>query len=135
MEHFLTSQEVDASSRYHSEKKDSPDSEYYTFRGYEGGFAGAACKAFCIANIQHDFALKRAGLNDGVKIGISWRWQGETGDFCAQFCQPKREPSAFETGMAGDEDTTILIVAREHHQTFHGALPLFHMPVSNCCSR
>ena len=33
------------------------------------------------------------------------------------------------------ENAPLGIESAEHHHTFHGALPEFHMPVSNCCSR
>ena len=79
------------------------------------------------------FAGVRA--DDFVEVRIAWRRQAQAGDTSAELLQPKRKPRTFEAGVAGDEDALAVVEVEKHHQTFHGALPLFHIPASNCSSR
>ncbi|MCY1418488.1 hypothetical protein D9M71_340490 [compost metagenome] len=54
------------------------------------------------------------------------RVEGKTGDLGTQALQPKRQPAALETGVAGDQDALAGPERRAQAHCFHGASPLLH---------
>ena len=46
-------------------------------------------ESFCIADVAHNLALERAGLDDRMEIGIRRRGEREAGDASAKLLEPE----------------------------------------------
>jgi len=88
-----------------------------------------------LADVAGDFPLAGMRADQFMEVRLGGRRQTEADDARPELFEPEGQPRAFEPRVAGDEDALALVVIEEHHQTFQGALPLFHRPASNCCSR